>query len=120
MDARHHDGGLSNLRTGRRNLAGTLSGGEQQATAIGRALMMNPGASLLDEVSLRPVASGHRSPYVRLEALKSSGVAMLGRAGSEGAVDRKPHHLHARRRNRDRRADAHAEPESRSRKPISG
>jgi branched-chain amino acid transport system ATP-binding protein len=66
-----------NLKERRRALAGTLSGGEQQATAIGRALMMNPELMLLDEVSLglSPIIVDRL--YARLEALKSSGVAML-------------------------------------------
>jgi branched-chain amino acid transport system ATP-binding protein len=41
-----------NLQSLRRSRAGNLSGGEQQATSIGRALMTNPQLLLLDEVSL--------------------------------------------------------------------
>jgi branched-chain amino acid transport system ATP-binding protein len=40
------------LRPLRHRRAAALSGGEQQATAIGRALMTNPRLVLLDEVSL--------------------------------------------------------------------
>lgn len=41
-----------NLSKRRHAKTGTLSGGEQQATAIGRALMCNPEVLILDEVSL--------------------------------------------------------------------
>ena len=66
-----------NLKARRRNLAGTLSGGEQQATAIGRALMTNPEIILLDEVSLGLSPLIVNRVYERLEALKGSGVAIV-------------------------------------------
>jgi branched-chain amino acid transport system ATP-binding protein len=60
-----------------RAMGGTLSGGEQQMLAIGRALMTNPRLLILDE------ATEGLAPLIRagiwscLEALKASGLAML-------------------------------------------
>jgi branched-chain amino acid transport system ATP-binding protein len=66
-----------NLQARRRSLAGTLSGGEQQATAIGRALMTNPEIILLDEVSLGLSPLVVDRVYAQLEGLKASGVAIV-------------------------------------------
>ena len=66
-----------NLKARLRARAGSLSGGEQQATAIGRALMTNPEVIFLDEVSLGLSPLGVDRVYAQLAVLKASGVAMI-------------------------------------------
>ncbi|HVY19802.1 MAG TPA: ABC transporter ATP-binding protein [Bauldia sp.] len=66
-----------NLKPRLKARAGTLSGGEQQATAIGRALMGNPDVLLLDEVSLGLSPLVVERVYESLQRLINSGTTII-------------------------------------------
>lgn len=68
---------LPQLRPKLRALAGTLSGGQQQAVAIGRALMTNPRVLLLDEVSLGLSPVAVQGVYESLQRLFTSGTTIV-------------------------------------------
>ena len=61
----------------REQLAGTLSGGERQMLAMGRALMGKPKLLMLDEPSLGLAPLMVREIFSIVSALRSAGVAIL-------------------------------------------
>ena len=65
------------LRERRRQRAGTLSGGEQQMLAIGRALMTRPKLLLLDEPSLGLAPRLTREIFGTIRRINADGVAVL-------------------------------------------
>jgi len=65
------------LKERERQKAGTMSGGEQQMLAIGRALMARPRLLMLDEPSLGIAPLVVQRIYQTISEINSSGVAIL-------------------------------------------
>ena len=65
------------LKERRMQLAGTLSGGEQQMLAMARATMLNPEVVLLDEPSMGLAPILVDEVFRIIERLKAEGVTML-------------------------------------------
>jgi len=65
------------LKERRMQLAGTLSGGEQQMLAMARATMLNPEVVLLDEPSMGLAPILVEEVFRIIESLKARGVTML-------------------------------------------
>ena len=65
------------LKERRAQLAGTLSGGERQMLAVGRALMAQPKLLMLDEPSLGLAPLVVREIFRIIERLRAEGVSIL-------------------------------------------
>jgi branched-chain amino acid transport system ATP-binding protein len=65
------------LKDRRKQFAGTLSGGEQQMLAIGRALMAGPRLLMLDEPTLGLSPKIASEIYAILKKLHEEGISLL-------------------------------------------
>ena len=68
---------LPRLKERQRQLAGTLSGGEQQMLALGRALMGRPSMLLLDEPSMGLAPLMVQKVFETIRAVAATGVTIL-------------------------------------------
>jgi branched-chain amino acid transport system ATP-binding protein len=65
------------LRERERQLAGTLSGGEQQMLAIGRSLMSRPELVMLDEPSMGLAPLVIKAIFAAIESLRAKGKTII-------------------------------------------
>ncbi len=68
---------LPRLKERRKQLAGTLSGGEQQMLAIGRAIMSKPKLLILDEPSLGLAPILIKGIFKAVKEIAQTGVTVL-------------------------------------------
>lgn len=68
---------LPRLEERKNQLARTMSGGEQQMLAIGRALMLNPKMLLIDEVSMGLMPIMVNTCFSVIKKLNDSGITVL-------------------------------------------
>jgi len=68
---------LPRLKERKKQLAGTLSGGEQQMLAIGRSIMSNPKLLILDEPSLGLAPVLVKVIFKAIKEISKSGVTVL-------------------------------------------